>query len=80
MQPVRQWLSVCAVCRRLRGETGRWEPCEPSLLEAPGVELSHGLCPDCLSSFLPSPHHPETNCLALRQSVHSGTPEEIVTD
>lgn len=50
---LRRVLCICSVCRRFRGENGVWEPNESPLPEDPGADLSHGLCPDCLSRLLP---------------------------
>jgi YesN/AraC family two-component response regulator len=52
------FLPVCSYCKKVwrdpRGEQGkgRWLGLEEYFLEAKGVSLSHGCCPDCLAKQL----------------------------
>lgn len=43
---------ICAQCRRVRGEDGRWERIETWIGAHSQAELSHGLCPDCYGEAL----------------------------
>jgi PAS domain S-box-containing protein len=40
-------LPICASCKRIKNETGGWEPVESFVRERTHAEFSHGLCPDC---------------------------------
>ncbi len=41
-------LPVCAWCRKIRDEKGRWKTIEDYIKERDKVAFSHGICPDCL--------------------------------
>lgn len=40
-------LPICASCKRIRGDDGKWEQVESYVREHTNAEFSHGLCPDC---------------------------------
>ncbi len=40
-------LPICASCKRIKNEAGRWEAVESFVRERTDAEFSHGLCPDC---------------------------------
>ena len=40
-------LPICASCKRIRGDGGKWEAVESYVREHTNAEFSHGLCPDC---------------------------------
>ena len=40
-------LPICASCKRIRSNGGRWEAVESYVREHTNAEFSHGLCPDC---------------------------------
>jgi hypothetical protein len=40
-------LPICATCKRIKNEAGRWEAVESFVRERTDAEFSHGLCPDC---------------------------------
>jgi GAF domain-containing protein len=44
-------VAMCASCRRVRDDDGRWEPLEAYVLAREPV--SHGLCPDCMKRDFP---------------------------
>lgn len=46
LEAVEQVLPMCAWCRSIRGEDGRWRPVEDYLARA--VPVSHGMCPACV--------------------------------
>lgn len=45
-------LAVCAHCRRVRSEQGRWETLEARLEAGGGGCVTHGICPECLDAVL----------------------------
>lgn len=47
-------LPICASCKKIRDEKGRWSPIERYVSEHSDAEFSHGLCPDCLVKLYPS--------------------------
>lgn len=44
---LRGLLPTCAHCRRVRTETGEWQPMERFVAERTEARFSHGFCPDC---------------------------------
>jgi PAS domain S-box-containing protein len=40
-------LPICASCKRIRTEEGRWDAVESYVRERTNAEFSHGICPDC---------------------------------
>ncbi|MEJ2540643.1 MAG: hypothetical protein P8188_11845 [Gemmatimonadota bacterium] len=38
---------ICAACKSVRDDEGYWRTVEQYLVEATGLELTHGICPDC---------------------------------
>lgn len=40
-------LPICASCKRIKNEDGRWQQMESYVREHTEAEFSHGLCPDC---------------------------------
>lgn len=40
-------LPICASCKRIRGDGGKWEQVESYVRHHTNAEFSHGLCPDC---------------------------------
>lgn len=56
------YLTCCADCQRLRTDWGDWVsiPHEISelLRHAPALNLSHGLCPECLARYAPEQLNP----------------------
>ena len=45
-------LAMCASCKRIRGEDGRWEPVDV-YLKRHDVSVSHGICPGCVDRLYP---------------------------
>jgi PAS domain S-box-containing protein len=56
---LRELLPVCAACRRIRDENGRWWPLEAYVAERAGVSFTHTICPDCQQVMYASDHTPE---------------------
>ncbi len=40
-------LPICASCKKIRDDKGRWKQIESFITEHSEAEFSHGLCPDC---------------------------------
>jgi PAS domain S-box-containing protein len=52
-------LSICASCKRICDEQGRWQPLEGYIQSHSQAKFSHGVCPDCLRKLYPQ-YHPES--------------------
>lgn len=51
---MRSLLPICASCKKIRTADGGWEKIETYIRrQAPEVDLSHGLCPDCARKLYP---------------------------
>ncbi len=48
-------LPICAHCKRIRDQAGRWEQVEDVVQRHSCAEFTHGICPDCLREQLCSP-------------------------
>jgi PAS domain S-box-containing protein len=46
-------LPICANCKRIRTEDGRWDAVESYVRERSNAEFSHGICPDCARTWAP---------------------------
>ena len=53
--PEARWITVCSYCHRFRDNAGKWHELPPNLPDRPhiGVDLTHGICPDCLARLKP---------------------------
>ncbi|HKW57911.1 MAG TPA: PAS domain S-box protein [Candidatus Acidoferrum sp.] len=40
-------LNICASCKKIRNEGGRWQQIEAYIRDRAQVEFSHGMCPEC---------------------------------
>ena len=47
------FLPVCAHCRKIRDEDGKWSSIEDYILEHSDTEFSHGICPKCAEVLYP---------------------------
>jgi len=54
IKPLRGILPVCSYCKRLRDDRGYWEQVDVYLDKHSDVDISHGVCPDCMEE-----HHPD---------------------
>ncbi len=45
-------LPICANCKRIRDETGNWQPLEVYITKHSDAQFTHGLCPICLKEYL----------------------------
>lgn len=46
-------LPICAGCKKIRDETGRWLSIEAYVEGRSTVQFSHGICPDCQTRLYP---------------------------
>lgn len=46
-------IPMCAGCKKIRDDEGYWSEVEHYIMSHSEVELSHGLCPDCLKKHYP---------------------------
>jgi PAS domain-containing protein len=47
-------LPICANCRKVRDDHGRWGTVEEFIEHRAPVEFTHGICPDCAQQLYPS--------------------------
>jgi hypothetical protein len=40
-------LPICAYCKKIRDDRGRWEHIERYIADRSAADFSHGMCPDC---------------------------------
>ena len=43
---------ICCYCKKVRNDKNYWEQLETYLSQHSGVEISHGICPDCLEKHI----------------------------
>jgi PAS domain S-box-containing protein len=48
---LREFIAICAGCKKIRDEAGTWHSLEQHFGERSRVRFSHGLCEDCLRKF-----------------------------
>jgi PAS domain S-box-containing protein len=46
-------LPICASCKKIRDEQGRWHAIEVYIRDHSEADFSHGLCPDCFKRLYP---------------------------
>lgn len=46
-------LPVCASCKRIRDEEGKWHQIESYIRERSDADFSHGICPECREKLYP---------------------------
>jgi PAS domain S-box-containing protein len=54
VKTLRGYLRICANCRRVAGQDGRWEQLEAYIRRHSEAEFSHGICPDCAATWATS--------------------------
>lgn len=52
IKTLREFLPICARCKRIRDEEGQWQDIEDYLREHADTEFTHGLCPACAEKAL----------------------------
>lgn len=54
VQTLRGLLPICSKCKKIRNDKGYWEKLEHYIQKhSPGVNFTHGLCPDCVKEVYP---------------------------
>lgn len=53
LKNLRGLLPICSGCKKIKDGRGYWEKVEKYLAEHADIDLSHGLCPDCLRKIYP---------------------------
>jgi two-component system, cell cycle sensor histidine kinase and response regulator CckA len=53
VKTLRGIVPICSSCKRIRNDSGRWEPMENYVTHHSEAKFSHGLCPDCLATNYP---------------------------
>ena len=48
---LRGLLSICATCKRIRDQGGKWEQLEIYIKRHSEADFTHGLCPECVAAF-----------------------------
>jgi hypothetical protein len=43
-----RYIAICAGCKKIRDDTGRWRGVEAYVEDRSTVQFSHGNCPDCM--------------------------------
>lgn len=56
IRTLRGILPTCAHCKSIRDDQGHWVPMESFITSRSEVEISHGLCPDCLPIYVSDPN------------------------
>lgn len=47
LEILRQFLPICAWCKKVRADDGQWEELESYLTRAGHERITHAMCPDC---------------------------------
>ena len=53
VKALRGLLPICAACKKIRGDEGRWQSIERFIQEHSDVSFTHGICPDCMQKLYP---------------------------
>lgn len=53
LQALRGLVSICANCKSIRDDQGKWHPIEDYLIRHPEADFSHDICPKCLKELYP---------------------------
>lgn len=53
LESARDCLPICASCKKIRDEEGRWDHLESYFSEQFAVKFTHGICPDCVRQLYP---------------------------
>jgi PAS domain S-box-containing protein len=69
VQSLRELLSICSYCRRIRDDDGEWVSVEKYLSHHTTTRVSHGICPACYAQQV----EPELTALEERQRSRRST-------
>lgn len=50
---LRGLLPICASCKKVRNSKGYWDKVEKYLSEHSQIDVSHGMCPECMEKLYP---------------------------
>jgi hypothetical protein len=50
---LREFLPICANCKKIRDDQGYWQQVDKYLNEHAGTEFTHSICPDCMKLLYP---------------------------
>jgi len=50
---LRGFLPTCSHCKKIRDESGQWQPLEAYITARSEATFSHGLCPECVGLYFP---------------------------
>ncbi|GAB4248507.1 MAG: hypothetical protein Kow00129_09260 [Thermoleophilia bacterium] len=48
---LRKLLPICSSCKKVRDDSGYWQEVEGYIRRVSNIELTHGLCPDCVRNI-----------------------------
>jgi two-component system, response regulator PdtaR len=48
IRTLREFLPICAWCKKVRDDKGYWKSIEEYLSKLHGMQITHGMCPSCL--------------------------------
>lgn len=47
-------LPICAACKKIRDDSGNWQPLEQYVRDHSEASFSHGMCPECFRLYYPN--------------------------
>lgn len=53
VKTLRDLLPICSSCRRIRDDANQWSSLELYLETHAGVQMTHGMCPECMTRLYP---------------------------
>jgi PleD family two-component response regulator len=53
IKTLRELLPICANCKKVRDDQGYWQDVELYIRSHSGVDVTHGICPDCFRELYP---------------------------
>lgn len=53
VKALRGLLPICASCKRIKNEEGKWEQIEGYIRSRSEADFSHSICPECLKALYP---------------------------
>ena len=53
VKPLKGILPICSSCKKIRDDSGCWNPIEGYIKTHSEVEFSHGICPECMNKLYP---------------------------
>ena len=53
VKDLRSILPICSFCKKVRDDKGYWEQVESYISKHTHVDLSHGICPECMDKYYP---------------------------